>query len=81
MCVHAKSLSRVRLLMTPWMVARQDPLWDSPGKNTGLPLSPPGDLPDPGTEPSSLMSPALASGFFTISTTWEAHHPFVLRIR
>ena len=33
---------------------------------------PPGDLPDPGMEPVSLMSSALAGGFFTTSTTWEA---------
>ena len=33
---------------------------------------PPGDLPDPGIEPSSLMSPALAGEFFTTSTTWVA---------
>ena len=32
---------------------------------------PAGDLPDPGTELTSLMSPALAGGFFTTSTTWE----------
>ena len=31
-----------------------------------------GDLPDPGIEPVSLISPALAGGFFTTSTTWEA---------
>ena len=30
-----------------------------------------GDLPNPGIEPSSLMSPVLASGFFTTSATWE----------
>ena len=30
------------------------------------------DLPNPGIEPASLMSPALAGGFFTTSTTWEA---------
>ena len=24
-------------------------------------------------EPASLMSPALAGGFFTVSATWEAH--------
>ena len=29
----------------------------------------PGDLPDPGTESASLMSPALAGRFFTMSTT------------
>ena len=33
---------------------------------------PPGDLPDPGIEPTLLMSPALAGGFFTMSVTWEA---------
>ena len=32
----------------------------------------PGDLPDPGIKPVSLMSPALAGGFFTTSATWEA---------
>ena len=30
------------------------------------------DLPDPGIEPASLMSPELAGGFFTSSATWEA---------
>ena len=39
---------------------------------SGLPCPPPGDLPDPGTESSSLMSPALASKFFTTSCTWDA---------
>jgi len=38
----------------------------------GLPYSPLGDLPDPGIEPGSLMSPALAERFFTTSATWEA---------
>ena len=32
----------------------------------------PGHLPDPGTEPRSLVSPVLAGGFFTTSATWEA---------
>ena len=31
-----------------------------------------GDLPEPRIKPESLMSPALATGFFTTSTTWEA---------
>ena len=34
---------------------------------SGLPWPPPGDLPSPGIEPLSLMSPAVADGFFTIS--------------
>ena len=32
---------------------------------SGLPFPPPGDLPDLGIEPASLVSPALARGFFT----------------
>ena len=39
---------------------------------SGLPFPPPGDLPNPGIEPASLASPALACGFFTTSTSWEA---------
>jgi len=39
----------------------------------GLPCPPPGDLPDPGVEPRSLTSLALAGRFFTSSTTREAH--------
>ena len=31
-----------------------------------------GDLPNPGTEPTFLTSPAFADVFFTTSTTWEA---------
>ena len=38
----------------------------------GLPFPSPGDLPDSGMKPVSLMSPALACGFSTTSTTWEA---------
>ena len=37
-----------------------------------LPCPPPGGLPDPGIEPSSLTSSALAGGFFTTSATWGA---------
>ena len=40
---------------------------------SGLPFSPPETLTKPGTEPTSLKSPALASSFFTTSTTWEAY--------
>ena len=40
---------------------------------SGLLCPPPGDLPDPGIEPESLGSPALAGGFFTTSTTWKAY--------
>ena len=39
---------------------------------SGLPCPPPGDLPDPGIEPMSLLSPELAGGFFATSATWDA---------
>ena len=35
-------------------------------------MPPPGGLPNPGIEPMSLMSPALAGRFLIPSTTWEA---------
>ena len=39
---------------------------------SGLPCPPPGNRSDPGIKPVSLMTPALAGGFFTTSATWEA---------
>ena len=38
-----------------------------------LPCTSPGDLPDSGTEPRSLMSPAWIGGIFITSTTWKPH--------
>ena len=38
---------------------------------SGLPCLPPEDLPDPGIEPVSLVSPTLAGRFFTTSAIWE----------
>ena len=61
-------LSHVRLFVTLWTVARQAPLsvgFPRQGCWSGLSCPPPGDLPDPGVEPASLASPALAGGFFT----------------
>ena len=39
---------------------------------SGLPVPTPGGLPNQGVELVSLISPALADGFFTTSATWEA---------
>ena len=75
LCVHAQSLSHVQFFETPWTVARQAPVstgFSRQEYRSRLPRLPPGDLPDPGIEPTSLISPALARGFFTTSTTWEA---------
>ena len=44
---------------------------------SGLSFPPPGDLPDPGIELMSLLSPALAGRFFTTSDTQEAHSPLL----
>ena len=75
-CCVPSRFSRVWLFVILWTVAHQAPL--SMGFSTqeywsGLPGPPPGDLPDPGIEPTFLMSPALAGFFFTTSATWEAH--------
>ena len=65
----------VRVFPTLWTVASQAPLsirfprreyW------SGLPYSPPGDLPDPRIKLVSLTSAALAGEFSTTSTTSEA---------
>ena len=45
---------------------------------SGLPCTLPGHLPDPGIKPASLVSPALAGGFFTTCTTQEAQFCSVL---
>ena len=37
-----------------------------------MPCPPPGDLPNPGIKPASLMSPALTGRFFTTSAPREA---------
>ena len=66
--------SHAQLCVTLWTVAHQAPLSMGFSREeywSGLPCPPPGDLPDPGIEPVSLASPALAGGFFTTSTTWE----------
>ena len=69
---HAPVLSHVRLFVTLWTVACQAPLsMEFPRQKywSGLPFPPPGDLPDPGTEPAAL---ALAGRFLTTNATWVA---------
>ena len=62
---------------TPWTTDRQAPLsmgfvrqeyW------SGLPFPPPGDLPNPGMEPVSLVSPSLAGGCITAAPTGNPCH-------
>ena len=68
----------VQLCATLWTLSCQAPLsvgFSEARILDGLPCPPPRDLPNPGTEPVSLIYPALAGRFFTPSMTrevWEA---------
>ena len=66
--MHAQSLSCGPLFVTPWTVARQAPLSMGFSRQeycSGLPFPPEEDLPNPGIELTSAVSPALAGGFFS----------------
>ena len=78
--------SHVRLCAVLWTVTRQAPLsmgilrqeyW------SGLPCPPPGDLPNPESEPTSVMSPGLAGRFFTMYEFYIYMNPwkFILYFR
>ena len=62
--------------VTTWTVARQALLSMGFSRQeywSGLPCPSPGEDPDPGIEPVSLLSPALASGFFTLVPLGKPH--------
>ena len=66
--------SCVWLFATPWIIAHQALLsmgFSRQDHWSRLPCLPPRDLPNPGIQPVSLMSPVLEGRFFTSSTTWE----------
>ena len=76
MCVRVKSLQSCLTLAAPWTIARQAPLsMKFSGKNTGVGCR--ALLQEifltQGSKLCLLYLPALAGGFFTSSTTWEAH--------
>ena len=63
----------VQLFATPYTVARRAPLsmgFSKQGYWSGLPWSPPGDIPDPGIQSTCLIYPTLVGGFFITSATW-----------
>ena len=67
--------SCVRLTETLQTIACQAPLSTGFSRQeywSELPCPHPGDLPNPGIKPVSLMSPALAGRFLTTSATWGA---------
>ena len=60
---------------TLWTVALQVPLSMGFSRQeywSGLPCPSPGDLPNPGIEPTSLTSPELANGFFTTAKSLQS---------
>ena len=74
MLSYAQSLSFVQLFAAPGTVAYQVPLsiwFPRQEYRSVLPWAPPGDLPNLGIKPKSLIFPALAGGFFITSTSWE----------
>ena len=65
-------LSQVLTLFEPWTAAHQAPLSMGFSRQeywSGLPCPSPGDLPDTGIKPASLVSPRSAGRFFTTSAT------------
>ena len=71
---EVKSLSRVRLFVTPWTVAHQAPLSMGFSRQeywSGLLFPSPGDLPDPGIEP---RSPALQADTLTSEPGFSSGH-------
>ena len=67
-CLCAQMISCVQLFATLWTVALQVPLSMGFSRQeycSGFPFPSPGDLPDPGIEPTTPAYPTLADGFFT----------------
>ena len=72
----AQSLSCVQLIVAQWTIAQQAALsveFSRQAYWSELPCPPPEDIPKPGIEPTSFVSPALAGGFFTTGATWEVN--------
>ena len=76
-------LSGIWLFATPWTVAFQVPLFTEFSRQeywNGLPFPTRGDLPDLGTEPASLPSPALAGRFLTAVPSGKPLFFFTFRL-
>ena len=72
---YAKSLQSCPTLGDPVDCSPQAPLsigFPRQEHWSGLPFPPSGDLSNPGIQPTSLMSPALAGKLFITGATWEA---------
>ena len=65
------------VFVASWTVGCQVPLSTGFSRQEywrGLPCLPPGDIPDPGMESISLLSPASSGEFFTTRVTWGTCH-------
>ena len=77
---HAKCMRAFSVMSnsaTPWTITHQAPLSLGFFKQdycSRLPFPTPGDLPDPGIEPTSPVSPVPAGGFFTIVPPGKPHY-------
>ena len=72
---HHRALRRASVPRDPGDHPRQPPLSMGSSRQeccSAWPCVPPGALPNPGIEPVSLMSPALAERSFITGITWEA---------
>ena len=70
-CCMLSCSNHVQLFAIPWTVAHQAPLSMGFSRQeywSGLRCPPPGDLPDPGIEPTSLMPPAWQGGSLPLVT-------------
>ena len=74
MCVYV--FSCFQLFATPWTEAHKAPLSMGFSRQkywSGLPFPPPGNLPNPGIEPTSPVALALAGEFFTTVPPGKPH--------
>ena len=70
---NSVKIAIVQLFDTSWTIAHQAPLsmgFSRQEYGSGLPFPSPGDLPDPGVEPTL---PALAGRFFTTEPPGKPH--------
>ncbi|CAN0513362.1 unnamed protein product [Rangifer tarandus platyrhynchus] len=82
-CPVLSGFSGVQLFVTLWTVTHQAPLSMGLFRQEywgGLPFPSPGNLPNPGIEPTSLISPTLAGGSLTTRITWKVpliQYPYI----
>ena len=73
--------SHVQLFVILWTIVHQAPLSMGFSRQeywSGLPFPSPGDIPEPGIEPGSLTSPALAGGFFVASAPGKTPYTWII---